>query len=71
MTSKNRKRLESLESRIRVRGAKPQAQATNEWLANLSDEALERLIAFFKAGISADTPVPPDVFAILQTMPDR
>jgi hypothetical protein len=71
MTSKNRKRLESLESRIRVRGAKSEAQATNEWLATLSDEMLEKLIAFFEAGVSDGTPIPPDLLAALQTMPGR
>jgi hypothetical protein len=69
MSPKNRKRLEDLESRIGARFARLQAQASSEWLRTLSREQLGTLKAFIKPGVTADTPVPPDVLAILQTMP--
>ena len=71
MTSKSRKRLQGLESRICVIAAQLENQARNEWIAALSDEKLELLAASIKALKSADTPIPPDVIDILQTMPRR
>jgi hypothetical protein len=71
VTSKSRKRLQELESRICAIAAELENQARNEWLASLSDEKLQRLATFRKGGISADSPIPPDVIEILQTMPRR
>jgi hypothetical protein len=71
VTSKSRKRLQDLESRICAIAAQLENQARNEWMAALSDEKLERLVSFMQGGISADTPIPPDVLAILQTLPRR
>jgi hypothetical protein len=71
VTAKSRKRLQELESRICAIAAELENQARNEWVAALSNEELERLVSFTKGGISVDTPIPPDVIAILQTMPRR
>jgi hypothetical protein len=69
VTSKSRKRMQDLESRICAIANKLNNQEINDWLAGLSDENLNILLAFIKGGISADTPIPPEVRAILQTRP--
>jgi hypothetical protein len=69
VTSKSRKRMQDLESRICAIAAQLKNQEINDWLAGLSNEQLNILLAFTKGGISADTPIPPEVLAILQTRP--
>ena len=61
--------MKELDSRICAIAAQLENQAIEEWMAALSDEKLQRLATFRKGGISADTPIPPDVIEILQTMP--
>ena len=69
MTSKSRKRMRDLEERICAIANKLKNQEMEEWVAGLSDEQLNILVAFTKGGISADNPIPPEVLAILQTRP--
>ena len=61
--------MHDLDSRICAIAAELENQARDEWLAALPDEKLERLAALTKLGISARTPIPPDVIEIIQTCP--
>ena len=48
MTSKSRKRMHDLDSRICAIAAELENQAIEEWMAALSDEKLQRLATFRK-----------------------